>query len=255
MAENSPKWSLFWSDEFDGEAGSPINSANWTREVGSFGADHHELQYYTDQPDNAFIDGNSKLAIVAREGNPAHYPCHYGACRYTSARLTTRERMLFTHGRVEARLKLPYGQGIWPAFWMVGSQHDMGDWAVSGEIDIMEHIGKEPRAVHGTVHGPGYYGSGGLGKVFRSEQAFADDFHVFGIDWEPDAIHWYVDGTRYHTLTPDNVRDNPWVFNHAFYINLNVAVGGNWAGNPDKTSVFPQTMLVDYVRVYRAEPA
>jgi beta-glucanase (GH16 family) len=131
----------------------------------------------------------------------------------------------------------------------------MGDWSVSGEIDIMEHIGKEPRAVHGTVHGPGYYGSGGLGKMYRSKHAFADDFHVFGIDWEVDAIHWTVDGERYHTLRAEHLRGKPWVFNHAFYINLNVAVGGNWAGNPDKSSVFPQTMLVDYVRVYQAEEA
>ena len=253
--ENSQKWSLFWSDEFDGEAGTPINEAKWLKEVGSFGADHHELQYYTDQPENAFIDGMGNLAIVAREGNPANYICHYGACRYTSARLTTRERVLFSYGRVEARIKLPYGQGIWPAFWMVGSRHDMGDWPVSGEIDIMEHIGKEPKAVHATVHGPGYYGSGGLGKTFHSADAFSADFHVFGIDWEPDAIHWHVDGKRYHTLTKEHVRGNLWVFNHAFYINLNVAVGGNWAGNPDKTSVFPQTMLVDYVRVYQAATA
>ena len=252
MAENSRQWRLIWSDEFDGDAGTPINDVNWTQEVGSFGADHHELQYYTDHAENASIDGKSNLAIVALEGNPANYRCHYGTCRYTSARLTTRERMLFTHGRVEARIKLPRGQGIWPAFWMVGSRHDMGDWAVSGEIDIMENIGKEPRAVHGTVHGPGYYGSGGLGKIYRSERVFADDFHIFGIDWNTEAIHWYVDGNRYHTLTPEHVRGKPWVFNHAFYINLNVAVGGNWSGNPDKTSVFPQTMLVDYVRVYEA---
>ncbi|MEO8396223.1 MAG: glycoside hydrolase family 16 protein [Chloroflexota bacterium] len=247
------EWKLFWSDEFDGEVGTPISDARWMREVGSSGADHHELQYYTDRPENAFIDGKGNLAIVACEGNPAKYECHYGACRYTSARLTTRERMLFTHGRVGERIKMPYGQGIWPAFWMVGSRHDMGDWPVSGEIDIMEHIGKEPRTIHGGVHGPGYYGSGGLGKIYHSERPFADDFHVFGIDWEVDAIHWTVDGNRYHMLTAENLRGKPWAFNHSFYINLNVAVGGNWAGNPDKSSVFPQTMLVDYVRVYQAD--
>ena len=249
---DSREWTLFWGDEFDGEAGTPVDGARWLHEVGSFGADHRELQYYTDRPENSYIDGKSNLAIVAREGNPANLDCHYGKCLYTSARLTTRERMLFKHGRVEARIQLPRGQGIWPAFWMVGSQHDKGDLAVSGEIDIMENIGREPQAVHGTVHGPGYYGSGGLGKTFRSERPLADDFHVFGIDWDASAIHWYVDGHIYHTLRPDDLRGRPWAFNHAFYINLNVAVGGNWAGNPDKTSVFPQTMLVDYVRVYQA---
>ena len=251
----SRQWRLEWSDEFDGAAGSPANSANWIIEIGSFGADHHELQYYCDRRENVALDGKGNLAITAREGNPGNDDCHYGKCRYTSARLSTRERVMAIYGRIEARIQIPRGQGIWPAFWMVGSQHDKGVWDVSGEIDIMENIGKEPRAIHGTLHGPGYYGGGGIGRVYSLSKPFADDFHVYAIDWDADAIRWYVDGTMFHKVTPDDLRGNPWLFNHAFYINLNVAVGGHWAGEPDATSVFPQTMLVDYVRIWKlAEP-
>jgi len=167
--------------------------------------------------------------------------------------MNTANKVMFTHGRVEARMRIPSGQGLWPAFWMVGSKDDMGNWPVSGEIDIMEHIGKTPRAVYGTLHGPGYYGDKGISKRHNIQAEFAADFHVFAIDWQADAIRWYVDSVPFHTVTPSDLRGNPWVFNHNFYLLLNVAVGGWWPGNPNATTRFPQTMLVDYVRVYRLD--
>jgi beta-glucanase (GH16 family) len=153
---------------------------------------------------------------------------------------------------------VPSGQGIWPAFWMLGNDIGAVSWPACGEIDIMENIGREPTTVHGTVHGPGYSGAAGIGAAYGLPDGapFADDFHVFAIEWEPQAIRWYVDGALYHTLTPAALPAGArWAFDHPFFMLLNVAVGGNWPGNPDATTVFPQRMLVDYVRVYRAVAA
>ena len=237
MDDYSRGWTLVWADEFDGAAGSAVDADHWTSEVGGGGWSHDELQYY--RPENAALDGQSHLAIVAQREA-------FDGCAYTSARLSTHGHLALTYGRVEARIKLPRGQGLWPAFWMVG-------WPIGGEIDIMEQIGREPRLIHGTAHGPGFgYGGGqGIGRVCRLDHDFADDFHVFAVDWDADAIRWYVDGAPYHQLTPADLNGKRWIFDHDFYINLNVAVGGHWPGKPDATTVFPQTMLVDYVRVSR----
>ncbi len=244
---------LVWSDEFNGAAGTPVNPNNWSADIGGNGWGNDELEYYTDRPENAALDGNGNLAIVARQETLPNSNCWYGTCQYTSARLLTQNHFQFTYGRVEARIKIPRGQGLWPAFWMVGANVDQVGWPENGEIDIMENVGKEPMTIHGTMHGPGYSGKNGIGSPFMIEQAFADDFHIFSVDWEPDAVRWYVDGTLYQTITPNDVHGNEWVFNHDFFLLLNVAVGGTWPGNPDNTSAFPQTMLVDYVRVYRAD--
>jgi beta-glucanase (GH16 family) len=158
------------------------------------------------------------------------------------------------YGRIEARIKLPKGQGLWPAFWLLGSDFSHLGWPACGEIDIMENIGSEPSKVHGSLHGPGYSGGHPLSGVFTlpDQTRFGDDYHVFAIEWEPRAIRFYVDGTLYETQTPDNVpAGERWVFDHPFYLVLNVAVGGYWPGNPDATTKFPESMLVDYVRVYR----
>ena len=152
------------------------------------------------------------------------------------------------------RIKIPYGQGIWPAFWMLGDDIDKAGWPKCGEIDIMENIGKEPAIVHGTIHGPGYNGSNGIGGPFElpAGQRFADEFHVFAVEWEPAAIRFYVDDHLYKTITPSDLpKGTKWVYKHPFFLLLNVAVGGGWPGNPDASTSFPQTMLVDYVRVYR----
>lgn len=247
---DSRQWQLVWSDEFEGAAGTPVNPDNWTHEIGGHGWGNNELEYYTNRVENAALDGAGHLAIVAREENPGDYACHYGPCRYTSARLVTRDKVEFTYGRVEARLKIPRGQGIWPAFWMLGAKFPETPWPNCGEMDIMENVGKEPRMVHGTVHGPGYSGANGIGAGYTFDRDVADEFHVFAIDWDPDAIRWYVDGHLYYILTPADLDGREWVFDGDFFILLNVAVGGNWPGSPDDTTQFPQTMLVDYVRVY-----
>ena len=172
---------------------------------------------------------------------------------YTSARLKTQGKFSQAYGRFEARIKIPRGQGIWPAFWMLGDDVDKAGWPACGEIDIMENIGKEPSLVHGTIHGPGYSGAKGIGAPdsLPANQPFADDFHVFAVEWEPNTIRFYVDDHLYATRTPADLPPGAqWVYDHPFFILLNVAVGGDWPGNPDASSTFPQTMLVDYVRVY-----
>ncbi len=248
---DSRQWNLMWSDEFDAEAGAPINDEFWTCEVGGQGWGNNELQYYTQRPENVSHDGQGHLAIVAREENPDDYTCHYGICRYTSARCITRDKVEFTYGRVEARMRITYGQGVWPAFWMLGANFPSVGWPNSGEIDILENVGHEMRTVHGTVHGPGYSGAQGIGTHYVLPEAVSNDFHVFAIDWDPGVIRWYVDGVLFNTLTVNDVAPREWVFDHDFFLLMNVAVGGNWPGSPNATTEFPQTLLVDYVRVYQ----
>ena len=250
---NAQTWTLIWSDEFNGAEGSPVDGAKWAFEIGGNGWGNNELEYYTSSTRNASMDGNGNLVITAiNETLPKKPRCWYGRCQYSSARLKTVGKFQ-AYGRFEARIKVPYGQGIWPAFWMLGNNIKKAGWPNCGEIDIMENIGREPAAVHGTIHGPGYSGANGIGAAYDlPTRAFADEFHVFAIEWEPGAIRWYVDGNLYQTRTPaDLPAGAAWVFDHRFFMLLNVAVGGNWPGNPDATTVFPQRMYVDYVRVYQ----
>jgi beta-glucanase (GH16 family) len=250
-------WSLVWSDEFDDPAGTPPSPSNWTPEIGDGtinanpGWGNGELEYYTDSIENAATDGLGNLVITAEEFEGS-LDCYYGPCEYTSARLISWHKAEFAYGRIEARLQVPYGQGLWPAFWTLGTDIGEVGWPQSGELDIMEHIGREPTMVYGTVHGPGYSGGAGVGAGYENPdgEAFSDDFYVFAVEWEPDEIRWYVDGVQFFAATPDDV-SGEWVFDHPFFIILNVAVGGNWPGYPDETTVFPQTMRVDYVRVYQ----
>ncbi|WP_378789853.1 lectin [Nonomuraea fastidiosa] len=237
---------LVWSDEFDGPAGSPVDGSKWRFDIGGGGWGNNEHQYYTDSTRNAALDGNGNLVITARRENPAGYQCHYGTCLYTSARLLTLGTFSQTYGRFEARMKLPRGQGIWPAFWMLGGTN----WPDDGEIDIMENIGREPNTVHGTIHGPGYSGGGGISAGYTIGSPFADAFHTFAVDWSPNLIVWYVDGVEYQRRTPADLGGRRWVFDHPFFMIMNVAVGGDWPGYPDGTTTFPQTLTVDYVRVY-----
>ncbi|HXF95312.1 MAG TPA: family 16 glycosylhydrolase [Gemmatimonadales bacterium] len=237
-----PGWRLVWHDEFDGPA---VDTTKWTWDTGGGGWGNAELQYYTRRPENARIQ-DGRLIIEARREQVGDYT-------YTSARLKTqgRPRGSWTFGRFEARIRVPRGQGLWPAFWMLGRNITEVGWPDCGEIDVMENIGREPAVVHGTVHGPGYSGAEGVGRAFELPAgAFADDFHVFAVEWEPGAIRWYVDDSLYQTLSPRDL-PGPWVYDHPFFLILNVAVGGHWPGNPDETTVFPQTMQVDYVRVYQ----
>jgi len=248
-------WTLKWSDQFNGAEGSPVDAAKWAFDIGGSGWGNNELEYYTTSTRNASMDGNGNLVITAiNETLPKKNKCWYGRCQYSSARIKTVGKFN-AYGRFEARIKLPYGQGIWPAFWMLGKNINKVGWPACGEIDIMENIGREPSTVHGTIHGPGYSGANGIGARYELPTGvpFADgDFHVFAIEWEPGAIRWYVDGNLYQTRTPaDLPAGAEWVFDHSFFMLLNVAVGGNWPGSPDATTVFPQRMLVDYVRVYQ----
>jgi beta-glucanase (GH16 family) len=247
---DSRTWNLIWSDEFEGEAGTPINPENWTCEVGGQGWGNQEHEYYTPRVENVSLNGEGSLAITAIQETLPGSRCWYGTCQYTSARCITQDKVEFTYGRVEARIKVPFGQGIWPAFWMLGANFREVGWPNSGEIDIMEHIGKEPYNIYGTVHGPSYSGGSGIGGSITLPEPVSDDFHVFAIDWDPDAIRWYVDGELYHKFTPDDLGNRRWVFDHDFFLLLNVAVGGLWPGYPDETTTFPQVMEVDYVRVY-----
>jgi beta-glucanase (GH16 family) len=236
------EWTLIWQDEFDRKE---IDRIRWRLDVGYTGEANGELEIYTDRSENACIE-NSCLVIAAREEN-------YQGYRYTSARLKTQGLHSWVYGRVEARIKIPTGQGIWPAFWMLGEDVTIRGWPDCGEIDIMENIGSRPDTVRGTIHGPGYCRDDGIWADYTlNGQKFADDFHLFAVEWEPNQIRWYVDNILYNTLTVENV-PGKWVFGHPFFILLNVAVGGYWPGYPDETTIFPQFMAVDYVRVYSKE--
>ncbi|MFI7250701.1 ricin-type beta-trefoil lectin domain protein [Micromonospora chalcea] len=240
-----------WSDDFNGPAGAAPDASKWRYDIGGGGWGNNELQYYTNSTRNAALDGNGNLVITARRENPSGYSCWYGSCQYTSARLLTNGTFAQAYGRFEARIKVPRGQGLWPAFWMLGNDIGTNPWPGSGEIDIMENVGYAPSTVWGTLHGPGYSGGSGVGAStsLPGGQALADAFHTFAVDWAPDSITWYLDGVAYSRKTPADIGGNRWVFDHPFFMIMNVAVGGNWPGSPDGSTTFPQTMTIDYVRV------
>jgi beta-glucanase (GH16 family) len=251
----STDWTLAWSDEFSGASGSAVDRSKWVLETGGEGWGNQELECYTDHNANASVhDGNLVIKAIAEK-----YTGPDGVTRnYTSARLKTLGKFSQTYGRFEARIKIPHGQGMWPAFWMLGDDIDRVGWPACGEIDIMENIGKEPAIIHGSIHGPGYVGGTGIEAPYKlpAQQRFADDFHVFAIEWDTDSVSFFVDHDLYVRRTRADLQPGwKWTFDKPFFLILNLAVGGDWPGNPDSTTVFPQTMLVDYVRVYqKAEP-
>jgi beta-glucanase (GH16 family) len=244
-------WTIAWSDEFDAPDGSGPNLANWHLEVGGDGWGNQELEYYTNRLQNASIQGGMLVITALRET----YTGMDGVTRdYTSARLTTQNLFTQSYGRFEARIKIPYGQGLWPAFWMLGSNINTAGFPGCGEIDIFENIGFQPSTIYGSVHGPGPPGTYSVSQDYSlaGGARFADDFHIFAVEWEPDVVRFYVDQNLYETVTPADLSSgDTWVFDHPFFLILNVAVGGGWPGSPDSSTVFPQKMLVDYVRVYR----
>ena len=253
-------WKLVWSDEFETAAGTAANSAVWGQEIGDGtvngipGWGNSELQYYTAGNANAAADGTGNLQITAKEADGS-LMCYYGPCEYTSARLLTKDRFEVAYGRVEARIKVPEGAGLWPAFWMLGTDIDEVDWPQTGEIDIMEYVGRVPNEIFGTLHGPGYSGGASYGQSVDLGAPVADEFHTYAIEWQPDQITWFLDGEAYFTATPNDpyMVGKEWVFNHPFFIILNVAVGGNFGGPVGEDTTFPQSMLVDYVRLYQAK--
>lgn len=234
----APSWKLIWSDEFDA---SSINKSNWTYDIGGSGWGNNELEYYTNRSENSRIEGGN-LVIEARKEA-------YGGMNYTSARMKTQALQTFTYGKVEARMKLPAGQGIWPAFWMLGSNIVDVSWPKCGEIDIMEHINNEAVS-HGTIHwdldGHQYYGG-------PTPNIDVTQYHTYGIEWDDKAIKWFIDGTKYWEANIENNINGTDEFHKPFFVILNLAVGGQWPGNPDGSTIFPAKMYVDYVRVYQQD--
>lgn len=244
-------FTLVWSDEFNGADGSAPDPSKWIYDTGGKGWGNNELECYTNRTQNAQIKSGN-LVITAQKEN---INCSDGvASNYTSARLKTQGLFSQAYGRFEARIKIPAGQGMWPAFWMLGNNISSVGWPTCGEIDIMENIGKEPATVHGSLHGPSTMGPTSDATAAFSlpaGQNFADDFHLYAVEWEPGTVRFYVDSNLYAAFTSSQwPAGGTWAFDHPFFIILNVAVGGNWPGSPDNTTQFPQQMLVDYVRVY-----
>jgi len=234
---------IVMQDEFN-TSGAP-NPATWNYNIGTGqnGWGNSELQYYTDRSKNVTVQ-NGYLIITAEKES-------FNGSAYTSARLLTKGKFEQQYGRFEARMRLPWGQGLWPAFWMLGADIDTNPWPAAGEIDIMEFRGQNPSVVLGTVHGPGYSAGESVSKSYTLKNGrFDTEFHVFGIEWGPEYVNFYVDNVLYNQITPADVKGE-WVFNKPFFILINLAVGGNFVGAPNSETVFPQTLLVDYVRVYK----
>jgi beta-glucanase (GH16 family) len=244
-------YKLAWSDEFNGADGTSPDSSNWAYDIGGDGWGNNELEYYTNRPQNAQVKSGNLVITAQKEV----FTGANGVTRnYTSARLKTQGLFSQAYGRFEARIKLPAGQGMWPAFWMLGNDIATIGWPQCGEIDIMENIGKEPDTVHGSLHGPSSKGpTSDFSEHFLLPAGlkFANDFHLYAVEWEPGSFRFFVDTTLYATRKQSQwPAGGTWAFEHPFFLLLNVAVGGDWPGSPDNSTVFPQQMLVDYVRVY-----
>ena len=244
-------WTLAWSDEFSAADGSAPDSTKWTYDLGGNGWGNQELETYTSRPENVQIQSGS-LVITARQES---FTGTDGIARnFTSTRLKTQNLFAQAYGRFEARIKIPRGQGLWPAFWTLGNDITQNGWPTCGEIDIMENIGREPGINHGSLHGPSSTApTSDLTATLSlpAGQSYADDYHVYAIEWDPGTVRFFVDSNNYATFTQAQwPAGGQWVFDHPFFIILNVAVGGSWPGSPDATTQFPQQMLVDYVRVY-----
>jgi beta-glucanase (GH16 family)/transcriptional regulator with XRE-family HTH domain len=239
---------LIWHDEFNGPAGAPPDSTKWQVVTGGGGWGNHELEDYTSRGSNVSLDGNGHLAITAEHGT---YTDGSGVTRdYTSARIQTKGLYQSRYGQIEARIKLPAGQGLWPAFWALGAD---GAWPAAGEIDVMESIGSKPSTIFGSIHGPQAGSPRGyaISATAHSRSSLAAGFHTYGVDWSPTKIVFTLDGVPYATRTPSDLTSKQsWVFNKPFYLLLNLAVGGTWPGSPKASTRFPATMLVDWVRVY-----
>lgn len=239
-------YELVWSDEFDGDA---VDRTNWTYDIGGWGWGNGEAQYYTDLTENARVEDG----MLVIEGRQERFEDSY----YTSARLKTQGLREFRYGRIEARMKVPRGAGVWPAFWMLGADFDKDSddqrrtWPFVGEIDIMEYLGREPDLILGTVHGPGYAGALGLTKWNRRPYDIADEFHTYAVDWDADGITWFYDGEEYFRVVPDDLHGREWVFDADFFLILNLALGGSYPGPIGLDVEFPVHLYVDHVRVFQ----
>lgn len=242
---------LIWSDEFNGPQGNMPDPKKWDVVTNDSGYGNRELEYYTDRSAN-LQEQDGHLILTARK--EAYTGKDQQKRAYTSGRIESRGRFDVQYGRIEARIKMPRGKGLWPAFWLLGSDFKATGWPACGEIDVVENVGFEPSTVHGSLHGPGYSGANPLSATYTlpGNARFSDGYHVFAIEWEPGEIRFYVDDHLYETRKAEDLPPGKaWAFDHPFFIVLNLAVGGYWPGDPDATTPFPAHMLVDYVRVYR----
>lgn len=258
--DNPPQqreWTLVWSDEFDGDSGTFVDTTKWRADtadgcqMGICGWGNQEKQFYTASTANIALDGDGHLQITARIA-PAGMSCYYGPCRYTSGKITTRGKFQAEPGRVEARLKLPTGQGLWPAFWMLGSGWPSTPWPRCGELDIMEHKGSQPTITSSAIHGPGYSGATPFAHAMASSQGpYFENFHLFAVEWDRNDVRFFVDSTLHYTVRrADVVAHGDWVFDQPFFPILNLAVGGHFDGDPQSDAILPATVLIDHVRVY-----
>ncbi len=256
VATPTSNLTLVFEDNFEGAAGESINTEFWNFDIGtgSNGWGNQELQYYTDRPENVSLDGNGNMVITAKREN-------FQGSQFTSARITTKNKVEQQYGRFEGRIQMPGGRGIWPAFWMLGNNIETSpdddpttiQWPFVGEIDITELRGQEPSITNGSLHGPGYSGGGAITSSYVLEDdRFDADFHIYAVEWTPDYIDFYLDDIRYQRISRGDIpQDGDWVFDdHPFFLLLNVAVGGTFVGFPVDDTPLPQTMVVDYVRVY-----
>lgn len=250
-------WTLVWSDEFNGPAGAPVDTTYWHYDIGDgcpgvCGWGNNEREYYTRDTANIQQNGQGQLQIVGRVSQDTSLHCYYGTCGYTSAKITTSGKMFAFYGRVEARIKLAPGQGLWPAFWLLGQNIGTVGWPTCGEMDIMENRGSQPAITSSAVHGPGYSGNT---PFHHSYGPLTSDYHVYAVEWDGSSIRYYVDSTLHYTVTRTDVnRYGNWVFDQQYFVILNLAVGGNFDGNPQSDTIFPAKILVDYVRIYRQGP-
>lgn len=243
-----PGYDLIWHDEFEG---SSIDNSKWDHEVNATGGGNSELQYYTARPENSFVEDGELHIVALRE----EYTGDEGTRYYTSARMRTANKGDWKYGRIEVKAKIPYGQGLWPAIWMLPTDWEYGGWPSSGEIDIMEHVGWDQGNIHGSVHTEAYNHKVGTQKSKQIKIPSANSaFHIYAIEWSEDKIDFFVDTSKYFTFVNDKAGDyKTWPFDKEFHLLLNVAVGGDWPGDPSPETIFPKEMVVEYVRVYKKQ--
>jgi beta-glucanase (GH16 family) len=240
---------VVWNEEFNGGAGTGVDGSKWNFDTGGGGFGNQELEYYTSGTSNVAMDGQGHLVITARKGSGGHNDCWYGTCQFTSGRIQTAGKFTQQYGHIEARIQVPNGSGLWPAFWMLGGSN----WPTDGEIDIMEIVGRDPNRLYATLHGPGYSGANGYGSNLFAGSPWYQAFHNYAVDWTANQIVWTVDGQEYFRATPASLTaakgNVSWVYNHPFFIILNLAVGGNFGQGDPASLPFESRMLIDYVHV------
>jgi beta-glucanase (GH16 family) len=240
---------VVWNEDFNGAAGTGVDSSKWNFDTGGGGWGNQELQYYTSGTNNVAMDGQGHLVITARKGSGGHNDCWNGTCQFTSGRIQTAGKFTQQYGHIEARIQVPNGSGLWPAFWMLGG----GNWPTDGEIDIMEVVGRDPNRLYGTLHGPGYSGGSSFGGQLVAGSPWYQAFHNYAVDWTANQIVWTVDGQEYFRATPSSLQAAKggvsWVFNHGFFIILNLAIGGNFGQGDPAGLPAESKMLIDYVHV------